>query len=660
LLFIVKSDLEAQDHLCHVATTKYSPIRRVKQKMMNVTDLPPAILEIVLQYLPNDSIRSASLVARAWSHVYKRTSCKTLRLDLSVNTLLGKTELLQRWEQLDLLRHVHRITIADPDRRSQDGERLLLDLFDRWLSKLSGLKSVSWILSGKHKLDDAFRLATLPPKILLDLVCEGETSAQTIGAAFSVVQGCDNLRSLAVGFSIEDEASLGSLLESVLLSCKSLTALKVNVFDDHDRSHPETSRGGDQSAASRWTVEKVARLPALQRLDLHCPALTAEMFELWTKNGDWSSLRTLAAHHSWILDNLAGRLPALESLSVSTIERLPAFLVLQPTLCKLALVNLMHSSKRRGVAPELHDMLKLPFASKLKTLEVQMGLDDAEVEQSAVDVEVIADCCPELQDLTVAITSQQYRNAVGYFCWMDACIEAVVRMPNLIRLCIILPRVIPSGSLSIPPEIITLTDVANIWAQLVTHGKKLQELRITASMASEKAESDKEAAIHRFLIPGPPSLTFVVTPAEKDWDAEKGAYTTACPELEQAETLLRGGHLFRLSETGEYSTARRTVDDISTYVYKGTIAPKKKIRPMPVWLTPEEEQDRREGPPSQSRRAKRALIRGVSDFVGAWRPPMTETSPRTAAERAQSRENGMGGRAGWSKSSLATRVFYRR
>jgi hypothetical protein len=388
--------------------------------------------------------------------------------------------------------------------------------------------------------------------------------------------------------------------------------------------------------------------------------MTAGMFKTWAKRGDWSRLRTLVAHHSWILEDLTGRLPALESLSVSTIEPLPAFLASQPTLHELAIVDVQQPSKPKDITPEVHDILKLPFACKLRRLELRTAYDDEELEQTTIDIKAIATSCPELQELTVAVTSQQYKNAVGYFCWMDACIEAVVSTPNLRRLSIDVPRVIPSGSLSIPPEIITLPNVANLCSKLTAHGKTLQEFRITASMASEKAETDREAAILRFLAPGPPSLTFIVTPAEKDWDAAQGAYNTSCPELEHAEDLLRRGYLSRLSETGEYSTARRTADDISTYVYKGTIAPKKKIRPMPVWLTPEEEQDRREGPPSQSRRMKRALIRSVSDFAGVWRLPMTETSPRTAAERAESRENGFGGRAGWSKSSLAMRVFYRR
>jgi len=628
--------------------------------MTKITDLPPAIRETIFKYLPAQSIQSASLTTRVWSQVYKHYSCSTLRLATSVDTLLGKTELLQRWEQSGLLGYVHRVTIDYSGKRSQHGEDTLRELCGRWLPKLSGLKSVSWDLSGKPEPGDIFRFATLPPEVLLDLVCEGQTSVQAIAAVLSAAQSCDNLRSLAVEFSETDEASLGKLLKATLLGCKSLTALKINTISHPEGLKSEVSRVTDQSSALHWTADEATNLPALQHLDLNYPSLTAEVFEIWAKRGNWSSLRSLVAHHSWILDNLAGRLPALESLSVSTIESLPQFLASQHELRELAITVLWESGDPRDAAPELHDVLKLPSASKLKRLELQMAYEDLELEQSTIDVGSIATSCPELQELTVAVTSQQYKNAVGYFCWLDACIEAVVRMPNLRRLCLLLPRVIPSGSLSIPPEIMALADVANLWSKLAAHGKILQELRVVASMATEKPESDREAAILRYLIAESPSLTFVVASAEKDWDAELGAYTTSCPELEQAENLLHRGDLSRLSEAGEYSSARRTADDISTYVYKGTIAPKKKIRPMPVWLTPEEEQDRREGPPSQSRRAKRALIRGFSEFVGAWRPPMTETSPRTAAERAQSRESSIGGRPGWTKTGLATRVFYRR
>lgn len=628
--------------------------------MVKVTDLPPAIRETIFQHLSTQSIQSASLVARAWSQIYKQYNCRTLRFDLSVDTVPGKVGLLERWEQMDLLRCVRQINILDSGRRSPNGEELMHDLHDRWLPKLSGLKSVSWDISGKPGLEDASHLTQLPSGVFLDLVCEDGASVQTISTALRAIQNRDNLRSLAVEFSETDEVSLSSLLKATLLSCKSLTALRINMVSHKTGSDSDSHRDIDQKSAFDWREEEAASLPALQHLDLYYSSLTAEVFEIWARKSDWSSLRTLVAHHSCILNNLAGRLPALESLSTSTIESLPEFLASQPLLHELAIVDVQQPIKPKDITPEVHDILKLPFAANLERLELRTALEDEEVEQSSIDVKAIATSCPRLQELTIAVTSQQYKNAVGYFCWMDACIEAVVSMPNLRRLTIDVPRVIPSGSLSIPPEILTLPDVANLWSKLVAHGKTLQEFRITASMASEKAETEREAAILRFLAPGPPSLAFIVTPSAKDWEAEQGAYQTSCPELEDAEDLLRRGHLTRLSETGEYSTARRTADDISTYVYKGTIAPKKKIRPMPVWLTPEEEQDRREGPPSQSRRMKRALIRGVSDFAGVWRLPMTETSGRTAAERAESRENGFNGRAGWSKSSLAMRVFYRR
>jgi hypothetical protein len=628
--------------------------------MTNILDLPPAVLEGVFDYLQDSSLQSASLTTRAWSQVYKQHICRVLSLNLSADTAHAKVALLKRWEHLDLLTHVHRITIDDSGERGTYGQELLQDLFDRWLPKLNGLRSVAWDFLGKTELADAFRLATLPPGVLLDLICEGENSVQATARILSMAQDCSSLRSLALEFSEENETRLGRPLKAALLGCKGLTTLKINVTSSQELSHLLTPHDTDRTRALQWTAEEAASLTPLQHLDLHYPSWTGELFALWAENGDWRSLRTLKALHGWILERLAGCLPVLYSLSVSTVEALPRFLELQPGVQELAIKDLDASNYPNDIASELLHIFSLPFASSLRKLDLQIAHGDTSLEQSIVDVGTIATSCPILEDLTIAVTSQQYRNAVGYFCWMDACIEAVIQMPNLLRLCIILPRIIPSGSISIQPEIIVLGDAANLWSQLASYGKKLKDVRIIASMANEKAESNREAAILRFLSPGPPSLTFVAMQAEKDWDADQGAYRTSCPELEQAENLILHGQLSRLSETGEYSAARRTVDDISTFVHKGTIAPKKKPRPMPVWLTPEEEQDRREGPPSQSRKAKRAVIRSVSDFVGVWRLPMTETSPRTAEERARSREHGFGGRPGWSKSSLATRIFYRR
>lgn len=628
--------------------------------MIGITDLPQRVVEKIFDYLSDQTLQSLSLSTRSLSHVYRQRCCNVLSIDLSLDTASSKATLLQKWEQLKCIHCVRRITINDSGERSKDGQKLLQDLFDHWLPKLSGLGCVSWDLSGKPVLEDAMQLTTLPAGVLLDLTCEGDTPKQTITNIICTVQGYDGLRKLAVAFNQADEATLLPTLKATLLGCKNLTALKFNVRIDGAEEPLAAFHDDEDTFGLSWTAEEAAQMPALRHLDLHYPSLTARNFEAWARHGNWRALQSLTAHHGWILEHLSGRLPTLQRLSVSTVDHLPQFLAAQPQIRSLAITDLQTSVKPTDVADALRAIMDLPVASNLKELELRTAQAEDVMDQTTVDVAAIAKACSQLTELTVAVTSQQYRNAVGYFCWMDACIESVVEMPSLRRLCIILPRVIPSGSLSIPPEIVILPAVVDLWVKLEAHGQKLQELQLIASMDSEKPETERETAVLRFVSPISKALTFVVTPAEKDCDAEQGSYRTSCPELEEAERLILRGQLSRLSQTGEYSIARRTVDDISTYVHRGTIVPKKKPRPMPVWLTPEEEQDRKEGPPSQARRAKRALIRSMGEFTGAWRLPMTETSPRTAEERAQSRENGFGGRAGWSKSSLAMRVFYRR
>lgn len=628
--------------------------------MIGITDLPQRLVETIFDYLSDHTLQSLSLTTRSWSHVYRQRCCNVLSIDLTLDTASSKATLLQKWEQLKCIHHVRHITINDSGERSQEEQKFLQDLFDQWLPKLSGLECVSWDLSGKPVLDNATQLTSLPAGVLLDLTCEGDTPKQTIADILCAVQGYDGLRKFVVAFDQADEVSLSRTLKATLLSCKNLTALKIKVRNDREEVSPPASHDNDDTPGLLWTTEEAAQMPALRYLDLHHPSLTARDFEAWARHGNWRALQSLTAHHGWILEHLSGRLPALQRLSVSTVEHLPQFLAAQPQIQNLGITDLQTSVKPTDVADALRDILGLPVASNLKELELRTAQADDVLDQATVDVGAIAKACSKLTNLTVAVTSQQYRNAVGYFCWMDACIESIVEMPSLRRLCIILPRVIPSGSLSIPPEIVIMPAVVDLWTKLEAHGQRLRELRLIASMDSEKPETERETAVLRFVSSISKALTFVVTPAERDCDAEQGSYRMSCPELEEAESLILRGHLSRLSQTEEYSVARRTVDDISTYVHRGTIVPKKKPRPMPVWLTPEEEQDRKEGPPSQARRAKRALIRSMGEFTGAWRLPMTETSPRTAEERAQSRENGFGGRAGWSKSSLAMRVFYRR
>ena len=633
--------------------------------MSSITDLPPNVLDLIFGQLNSRSLRSASLAIAAWSQAYKRRCCETFSLDLSSDKLDNKIALLERWERLDLLDHVQQITINDSGERSRDAQDLLQDLSDRWLPKLGGLKDVSWNVSRKDELEDASWLSKLPLQTQLSLACNGGISAHIIAEALSAVKACVMLRGLIVELRDDDRADSADILNTILLDCKSMTALKFDVIGDPTTSQavPAETQGVRSESTLDFTAAEAARLPTLQHLDLRLPALTGKEFALWARHGEWSSLRSLEAHHGWILEHLAGQVPLLESLSVSTLDSLDHFLELQPGLRELVILELEQGQALSEAISDLRRILTLPFATNLQSLELRMGQGEGDAASSNIDVGVVVSLCPQLRSLTIAVGREQYRNAVGFFCWMDACIEAVLRMPKLLRLCVRLPRLISSGTISIPPEIMVIATASDLWSQLLGYGKKMQEVRIVASMALEKAESEREEAVLRFLSslsPGDPALTYIVSPAEKDWDAAKGAYATSCPELEQAEALLLSGQIAGLSLTGDYSNARRTVDDISAFAHNGMFVVKKKPRAMPVWLTPEQEQDRREGPPSQARKAKRALIRSVSEFAGVWRLPMTETSPRTAAERAESRETDLRGRPGWSKSGLATRVFYRR
>jgi hypothetical protein len=630
--------------------------------MPDIKDLPQNVLNFIFGHLTSESVRSASLATSAWSQAYKRRCCETISLDLSFANLDDRIALLERWRQSELLGHVQEIAINDSGARSRNGQNLLQEVFDRWLPKLGGLKHILWNVSRKRKLEDISWLEKLTPQTQLSLKCEGGMSAKIAAEVLSAVRDRDILRTLTVELRNSDQINPAEMLKAVLLDCKSMTSLKISVVDDLAASQ-DVTRETDSESRLHLTAAETARLPGLRHLDFHFTALTGEAFALWADHSDWSSLRSLKTHHSWTLEHLAGRVPSLESLSVSTFESLHRFLELQPELRELIVLDSVRDQAPSGAISDLRRILTLPFAANLQSLEVRMRQGDDDAAFANINIGMVASLCPRLKDLTIAVGREQYKNAVGFFCWMDACIEAVLRMPKLSRLCVRLPRLISSGTISIPPEIMVIATASDLWSQLLGYGKKMQEIRIVASMSHEKVESEREEAVLRFLSsvsPGDPSLTYIVSPAEKDWDAAKGVPKSSCPELEQAETLLLSGRIADLSLTGDYSNARRTVDDISAFAHNGMFVVKKKPRAMPVWLTPEQEQDRREGPPSQARRAKRALIRGVSEFAGVWRLPMTETSPRTAAERAESRETDIRGRPGWSKSALATRVFYRR
>lgn len=232
--------------------------------------------------------------------------------------------------------------------------------------------------------------------------------------------------------------------------------------------------------------------------------------------------------------------------------------------------------------------------------------------------------------------------------WLDSLVQALQPYSDLTHLTVSLPRITPSTE---GPTFITLSSAADLWARLAEQGTQLQELRVVVS----EPEPELYAA-HKLIPPSLPpdlkELTFVVSAGG---DEEEKSYHIHCPELLAAEAALSRGDLAALSSSGSYTSARKTVDDLTALVYEGIITPKRKPRPMPEYLTPEEMEDRL-GPPGLARRAKRALL----GFAGGFRAPGTERPGRTAKERAQLREVDWRGRPGWSKSALAERVVWRR
>lgn len=629
--------------------------------MTKVDELPAVAVDLISGYLDEKALRSASLSIRGWSQAYKRRSCETVVVDLSTPSNQSKLKKLHRWESLDLLKWVRHLEIDDTGVRSQDGQYMLEQLLEYWLPSMTGLKSILWACSRKPELGEP-KFHMLPAGLLLDVVCEGDTPPRTVIDVLRATKECERLRRLAIEFPAVADDTLSLLLKQILLGCRHLTALKVQV--NRSSSMPEDSKSqldGEDTSRLHWSVEEASKLPALRDLDLHHFPISEECFAMWAIHGDWTKLQHLTAHHDWILEHLSARVPALESLSVRPSPSLPRFLELQPRLQHLLILEPEPTNNENVDMTSLSDLFTLPFAAELRRLQVQPSHIHGDIDVMKHDLGELATSCPKLESLDITISREQYKNAVNFFCWMDSYIQAIIRMPRLSRLTLRLPRVIAPGTVESPVEIAMVDAAAQLGSQVASHGKDLEEIRIIASMVNEVLPpdfTDRYNAVIRVLASSNHALTFIARAPEKDWDARPGAFVPHCPELEQAEAELLRGRLSRISPSGEYTSARRVVDDMSTLVYKGTIVPKRKIRPMPVWLTPEQEQDRREGPPGPGRRAKRAVLGAYNGFTGAFRPPFTETSPRSAQEN-QAREVGFGGRPGWSKSSFASRLVWR-
>lgn len=632
--------------------------------MAKLDDLPPDVVDLISGYLDKKDLLAASLSLRAWFQAYKRRCCEILNINLLAESCDGRLKVLKRWDSHGFLKWVRHLHITDSGVRSPDGRFLLEQLFSYWMPNITGLRSVLWDLSGKSELGEA-KFSALPPGVRLNVVCEGDTPTQAVFEILDAVEHCDKIRSLAIAVPSEAHDTFGQVLKKTLLGCSNLTALKITANESTGLSEQPSPRdeSGSPFSSQCWTVEGIASLPALRDLNLSYSALGEDDFALWAEHGDWTKLKRLTSRYVWVLENLAGRSYALESLSVCFSPTLLRFLESQSQLLDLTIIEPKLPIDNDNGIINMCGLLALPFGATLRSLSIRPPQIYGDVEVLKQDLAKITKLCPNMETLDMAISREQYHTAVNFFCWLDYYIQAVIHMPKLRRICLRLPRVIAPGTVESPVEITTIASAAQLGSQIAAHGKLLQEVRIIASMVNEVLHpdfADRYNGVIRAIQSSNRTFTFLAQTPQKDWDAQISNFTTRCPELEQAEEELLRGQLSRLTPTGEYTAARRVVDDMSTLVYAGTIVPKRKIRPMPVWLTPEQEQDRREGPPGPGRRAKRAVLGAFNGFVGSFRPPFTETSPRTALERAQAREVGFGGRPGWSKSSLATRIVWRR
>lgn len=632
--------------------------------MPDITDLPDSVLNLIFEYLDTRDLRSARLTNTSWNPECKRELFKVVNFDLDRDTVNKKSRAHHHFHMSDSFSHVRHLKICDAGDRTTEEPNIFRHLTDDWLPLLKGLQSILWHLSDKTESNAAHFLSALPFGVKLDLVLGRRIHVKASSDMLSTLIGSLSLRSLEIELPLTDETTLSGPLKALLLSCRHLKRLVVNT--QQESTIQSTESRNTNACSLNWTPEEAASLPSLQHMVFHYPNLSRSTFALWAQHGSWHDLRSLTVHHDWELSYLIDRLPALETLTTVLQPTLSDFLDSQRIIRTLTLV----ADATDSIATEtIHAILSKTFATNLQSFDLRLIDPSPDVERDtterhpSLDLRSLPSFCPNLRTLTLTLSRAQYRNAVGYFCELDFLIQAILRLPNLQHLTIQLPRLIAPGTVESPPEIATLSTASSLWAQLSARGKRLISIRILASLAHEPAPTDlpdRHAAVLHALTPCSQTLTFLAQPAAKDWDAALGLHITTCPELEAAEASVRLGRITHLSSSNEYTSARRVVDDISKLAHDGVLVIKKKPRPMPVWLTPEEEQDRREGPPGPGRRMKRAVKSSLGEFAGSFRPPGSERPGRTAQEKAQGRESGLGGRAGWSKRSFAFNALWLR
>jgi hypothetical protein len=197
--------------------------------------------------------------------------------------------------------------------------------------------------------------------------------------------------------------------------------------------------------------------------------------------------------------------------------------------------------------------------------------------------------------------------------WLGTCVEAIISRPRVTYVTMIVPHILCPAMVDGPSEFTTLATAERVWRHLATQGRKDVEVRLNITATYNSAVKSK---IQRAGTPTHRSLTFVAKAAAESPD-DSNTVLSVCPVLEAAERALHAGDLSAICAYGLYTDARTTVDEIHALAYQGFISLKRKSRPMPEWLTAEQERDLRDGPPGWGRRAKRAML----GFLGGFEDP---------------------------------------
>lgn len=219
------------------------------------------------------------------------------------------------------------------------------------------------------------------------------------------------------------------------------------------------------------------------------------------------------------------------------------------------------------------------------------------------------------------------------FHWQQDCAQVVANLPNLRRFAVILPHVISQEETSGTSEFVTFSTAENLWKIICCEGRRLEHVSVITSLEHEGTLYAPGVEARSFA--NTRSLTFVVVPAEKDWDASNSEYSIDCLELAQAEASLARGDLRDICNTGRYVDARKRVDDLASLADRGYVVFKRPLRAMPDHLTAAEEEDSRNAH-TRRQRAKRRINSAIDIFFDNFKPYNVETNTQSRPQEMSS------------------------